>query len=254
LQFFDTNNASSYKIILVFCFALTLLYSCNNIKISIQKSAFNDLVIVDSTTSVSNFLKYDSAERNAGYQIYYLGEQRDTICLPPFPIPRYLRPNERDNDSATIIQDESDLQIFVDTSLKLVHQLQSQELDTVRMFYKVAQEEKLSCYALFLVNKTGNALKIGDGNLIDNLIRQAKNKSGSWIDIEKVGTPYCGTGLRTIQLKRQQIAVAKVIRYAGNFPTECRLKYEANGIIIYSNTFTDNIDEKQLLPIKQKFE
>ena len=50
----------------------------------------------------------------------------------------------------------------------------------------------------------------------------------------------CGTGIKYIFLKPDEVAIAYQLRLAGNFETKLRIKLGSN----YSNEFFGKIDEK----------
>ncbi len=80
-------------------------------------------------------------------------------------------------------------------------------------------------------------------------VRQAKNEHGRWVDVEYPTYYSCGTNARDIVIEPQGFLVAKLIRFKGKYKTECRLKFDRWKSIppVYSNTFVDYIDKRQLL-------
>jgi hypothetical protein len=90
-------------------------------------------------------------------------------------------------------------------------------------------------------------LFIGNYNSIENLVRQAQNQHNVWVDIEDPIDYQCSTGQGSIYLDTGEILIAKLNRYNADFKTNCRLKYQKKGKTIYSNTFIDFVDSRQLL-------
>ncbi len=66
------------------------------------------------------------------------------------------------------------------------------------------------------------------------------------LDIENPTDFFCGYGARQIIAGPHQMIVAKLLRYKGDYFTECRLKCGRRGRYLYSNSFYDYIDKRQL--------
>lgn len=80
------------------------------------------------------------------------------------------------------------------------------------------------------------------------LHREAKDRNGKWIKIDKklseVG--LCLTGQPSITLQPKEIMVSKVRRCKGNLLTDFRLAFGHGEHVVYSNTYKDFIDERAL--------
>lgn len=215
-------------------------------------SKFIDSVIVDSNNQTSNRLNYDPNERTAAYPVYYIGEQKDTIKLPEFPLRAYANYDYIERDSFDYITQQSDMEIFVDTCIKVTHLLKNYSYFDTEGKQTLLSMEPINCYAIIANNKSTSNLHLGIFNFFCSLVRQAKNEKGEWIDIENETHFSCGTGAKNVVLKPNNIIIAKLLRFKGEFKTECRLKYKREEIEIYSNIFTDYIDRAQILDSLKK--
>ena len=139
------------------------------------------------------------------------------------------------------------MSIDVDTSFNLIN----------KVFYKLYSESNQTLltdsistylsYPIFIRNLSDSVLFIGNYNSIENLVRQAQNQNNVWVDIEDPIDYQCSTGQGSIYLDTGEILIAKLNRYNADFKTNCRLKYQKKGKTIYSNTFIDFVDSRQLL-------
>lgn len=80
------------------------------------------------------------------------------------------------------------------------------------------------------------------------LTRQAKDREGHWVDLEKKASEiaFFQCVREHLTLKPNEIIISKAVRYSGNYYTECRFAFGKNGNTVYSNTFMDYIDESML--------
>jgi hypothetical protein len=136
--------------------------------------------------------------------------------------------------------------------LKFVHQILNYKYYDSKTKRTLDNTKPINTFGVNLKNKSKEKIKIGIFNLVWNLIRQVKNNKGEWIDIERNNPGLCGTGMRTISFKPEEIIIAKLLRYKGDYYRECRLKYEVNNLKILSNSFYDKIDSEILKIIEQK--
>ncbi|GAA3945215.1 hypothetical protein GCM10022209_46240 [Chitinophaga oryziterrae] len=55
---------------------------------------------------------------------------------------------------------------------------------------------------------------------------------------------FCGTGQPTIYIKPCEMILSKVKHYNGTFKTDCKLVLGRNDRVVYSNVFSEFVDEK----------
>lgn len=204
------------------------------------------ITIVDLLPAGFKLWEYDSQRRNAKYPVYYIGPVKDTIELNMPISPRETDTKDIDYDTAhPSARSITNLKLFVDTTFSTSH----------CFYHFYAEQEKLPkpegshmclAYPVFVYNLSDSFVSLGMFNMLTNLVRQAKNQKGQWQDIETQTFFMCGTGARDIVAGPQQMIVAKLLRYKGDYFTECRLKLGRKNEYVYSNSFYDYIDKRQL--------
>ena len=232
---------------LVITILIGALLSCNNKEANLTIQSNGRIVIVDSSGRTNNLWAYQSNERYGYYPIYYIGNQKDTIRLGPRKIPGRI-PSQADYYSSKNIAcaDSSKLSLTVDTSFSLTHTDYYSHYSATTGKEIVDSTKQFKSFPIFVRNLCDSVMLLGRFSEVAYMIRQAKDEQGNWVDIEVPIRYSCGTGARHIALEPDQTIIAMLIRYKGDFKTTCRLKFSNWKGTIYSNTFTDYIDEKQL--------
>ncbi|KAA9332751.1 hypothetical protein [Adhaeribacter soli] len=200
-------------------------------------------------------MEYDPNDRIGFYPIFYLGKLTDTITLGK----EATRKNSNTQDDIKFrharnftFADNSKLKIKVDTAFKLTYNLNFKSFNEQSKRIEIDSTRSYRSFMVVVQNLSDSLISIGTFNNLEEIVRQAKDRSGNWVDIETPIEYYCATGARDVVLEPGEIAIAKLIRYKGNFKTECRLKYSKWGRTLYSNSFTDYIDSKQFsVPINK---
>lgn len=201
------------------------------------------VTIIDLLPAGFKSWEYDSQRRNAKYPVYYIGPVKDTIELNRPLSPREYDVKNIDYDTIQpFTRSINNLKLFVDTTISTSHCFYHFHLD-INNLPKHEGSHMCLAYPIFVYNLSDSFVSLGMFNMLTNLVRQAKNEKGQWQDIETQSFFMCGSGARDIVAGPQQMIVAKLLRYKGDYFTECRLKLSKN---LYSNTFYDYIDKRQL--------
>jgi hypothetical protein len=190
------------------------------------------------------------------YPIYYVGKPNDTIRLNIKPIEKFgFFDKDRENEKLAALPDSNNFAIFVDTSYDLIFnstyygfiRKYDSKIDTVE--YKAYPDSigEYRAYPILMSNLSDSLLNIYISWDFRNIIRQVKNSRGRWIDYEIPELLFCGVGSRPIIIEPRQMLVAKLLRFKGEIRSECRLKFIGLRQIIYSNSFVDYLDKKQLI-------
>ena len=234
-------------ILLLWSFVLVLL-RCNTDPDSQPNVQSNGkLVLVDSSGVKAKLHLYQTNFRMGYYPIYYLGEIDDTIRLGKHLIPRHEVGAKNYNRSQDyVIPGPNHMRIFVDTAFSLSHTVNYEHFDQKQE--KTVLDSIISYQAIpiFVYNRSKQNIAVGWSNSLGYVVMQAKNKKGQWSDIEQPMDYYCVTGARLLIIEPNQMIVAKLIKHEGSIRAICRLKFANFNGVVYSNTFTDNIDEQQL--------
>ena len=79
------------------------------------------------------------------------------------------------------------------------------------------------------------------------MIQEAKDENGFWKPIEYVWPSWCGVSYNHNFLLPQEIIIAKILKYSGEFNTDLRLKLNIYGHIFYSKPFSGWINKEQFI-------
>lgn len=237
--------------IILFIFGV-LLSSCeqNKIATTIQKNG--NLTLVDSTKECNNFLPYSAENRQGFYPVFYIGEQTDTVKLGQEAISEWNY-QQKQYPYHKKFADSTEIKIVVDTTFSLNYTEYYKHYSEKEGKKIVDSTQTFKVYPIFVYNLTDSLVHLGTHNHLGRTIRQAKNKQGIWVDIETPVRYFCGTGARDIVIEEKQVLIAKLLRYRGDFKTLCRLKFTTKNPFlnvyynVYSNTFVDYIDKRQLI-------
>lgn len=203
----------------------------------------NNTTIIDRLPAGYKLLAYDAQRRKSRYHVYYIGKITDTIELSMPVLSRYDHSIDYDTVNP-FTSNINHLKIFVDTSISTAHCIYHYYIED--NIERPEGKHMYLAYPVFVYNPTDSFIHIGIFNLLNNMVRQAKNTDGQWQNIESKPVFGCGTGARDIVAGPHQMIVAKALRYKGDYYTACRLKLTQRDQEIYSNTFYDYIDKRQL--------
>ncbi|TAE86797.1 MAG: hypothetical protein EAY81_05070 [Bacteroidetes bacterium] len=234
------------RILLLRFISITII-SCNNETITPTIQSNGQIVIIDSSGQTETLWTYDSDERYGYYPVYYIGKSIDTIRLGQRKIPGF-RYGQKDYSKLKNFTwaDSTKMRIIVDTSFSLTHRVYYTHYSEKEDKEIIDSTKSFKAYAIFVENLCDSLLSIGNFSELGFTIRQAKNEHGDWIDIETPISYFCVTGARDIVIEPNELIVAMLPRYRGDYKTECRLKHTRWPHSVYSNTFIDYIDKKQL--------
>lgn len=231
-------------IVLTICFT-----SCVQDKSEVTLYKTKDYIIADTTVKANQFLQFDNY--SSDYPIYYIGSNVDTIRIGKM----YWRGRTQWTNNYKIPwsrkYSDKTLSIFVDTTIKTNSQVEYLSEDT-----QIAKDSTINyCSFLFSIkNISDSTVYLGRTFSVFFINREAKNKNGSWVKVDKKLSELgiCGTGEPTIILKPNELVISKVKRYKGSFVTDFRLVFGYDSNIVYSNVFRDSIDERTLQNISTK--
>jgi len=219
------------------------LSGCKEDPLKVITSKTVDFYIADTCVKAVQFLAID--KYYSDYPIYYIGHRSDTIkigkrywrgCTPW--VDNFLLPCNWQYSDKT-------LSIIVDTSIKTNSPVEYFSDDP-----QIVKDSTINYHSFLLTirNISDSLIYMGRTFSLFLIHREAKNKNGEWIKIDKnlreIG--ICGTGEPTIILKPNEIIVSKVKRYKGDFVTDFRLVFGYGDNVVYSNIFKDSIDQRTL--------
>lgn len=215
-----------------------LISGCVKPHISSFKVA--DFVLVDTSRPATEYLQMQCS---MDYPIYYIGPVKDTINIGQryerrrTPIPRWP-----EIFPASYTYSDKNLHIEVDTSFdaNFLEEYYSKD-------WKIDPDLTRNYHAsVFTIkNISDSIICMGETFSVYYMHRELKNRHGQWIQMEKSLSQelFCGTGQPTIFIKPGEIILSKVKHYKGTFKTDCRLVFGRNGRVVYSNVFSELIDE-----------
>lgn len=223
------------------------LISCTTKKDIRRIHTNGQMVIVDSSEATESLWQYNPKERSGYYPIYYIGKTVDTIYIGKRKI-QGLNHEQKDYSTYSNFTwpDSNKMEITIDTSFSLTNYSYYSHFTNNGEKEHIDSIKTNLCLAIFIRNNCDSLLSIGSFSELGHTLRQAKNESGNWIDIETPIQYFCGTNARELVLEPDEMLLAMLPRYKGDFKTECRLKFEYWQHTVYSNVYYDWIDRKQL--------
>jgi hypothetical protein len=242
-------NMKPYIILFIFS---VLLSSCeqNKIATTIQKNG--NLTLVDSTKECNNFLPYSAENRQGFYPVFYIGKQTDTIKLGQEAIFEWNY-QQKSYPYYKNFADSTEIKIIVDTTFSLNYTEYYKHYSEKEGKKIIDSTKTFKAYPIFVYTLGYLLIYVGKYNHFGHTVRQAKNEQGIWVDIETPISYFCDTNARDVVIEEKQVLIAKLLRYKGDFKTLCRLKFTTKNSFlnieynVYSNTFIDYIDKKQLI-------
>lgn len=238
------------KPLIIFLFFGILVISCYQRKTTVTIHNNGNFTLIDSTLECNNLSLYSPDDNQGFYPIFYIGKQTDTIKIGEKPIFEWNY-KQKEYSYSKDFADSTEIKIVVDTTCSInytayywhySHEIEEKIIDSTQTF---------KAHPIFVYNLSDSLIKLGIYNHLGNTVRQAQNEQGIWVDIETPIRYFCGVSARDVIVEEKQILVAKLLRYKGDFKTACRLKLTTNGFpninhTVYSNTFIDYIDKRQL--------
>ena len=109
-------------------------------------------------------------------------------------------------------------------------------------------------FALYLVNATDGRVAFAAADSRLSIVREAKDETGQWKEIEYLPQSWCGNSYHRVLLDPDQGWRFVVPEYAGSFKTTMRFKLlpdRDGGQPTYSNEFEGSIAPEQFTPKKQ---
>ena len=187
-----------------FVFCLYLL-GCRHPKVELNVQSNSKVTIIDSTAQSNYLHTYKPEERMAYYPIFYIGDPKDTFMLRMNPIPKHwgAQPKHYAKYRNWALSFNTKLSIFIDTSMHLAHRATYRHfsddpekgpiLDSIRLY---------NSFPVFLSNHSDSLIQLGIFSELWRTVRQAKNQSSEWVDLEIPIEYFCGTGLDLFCLHR----------------------------------------------------
>ncbi len=179
---------------------------------------------------VLDTLKYD---REGQYSPIYVGKIEDSIKL----IYKTSKLEYgTDYEHSSVFPNASDISIFIDTTRTIgFPKLMSES------YKKFEHRTNKKSYPVFIKNRSTKNLQIGIGDIL-YMNTEAKDSTGNWREIESNYMYFCGTGLRRLQLKPNEIAVTALRQNYGRYKTKFRIRFGGTQRKIYSNEIDGYLD------------
>jgi hypothetical protein len=99
----------------------------------------------------------------------------------------------------------------------------------------------LKAMPVYIVNYTSEIKKIYDQDTHVNIVQEVLDPNGLWQEMEVYQTGACGMAWGWKNLYPNQFIVTSILKYAGDFKTVSRIKYD-NGTIYYSKPYTISVN------------
>ena len=241
----NTNYLNAFlmkKITLIILLCVIELISCRYEKLTFFRS--DGIILIDSLDEKGTGLSFDGKEIMGFYPIYYNGIVTDTILLNETSLPKYSADNNRVKYDRNL--SIKDLALFVDTNLKMVHQLRFYDEFDNKGARNVDSTSNINAYGFIIKNNSKLNIHLGIMGSICSMVRQAKNTNDEWIDVEIPRSYTCETGASQVIIPSRGMIIGKIMRYQGDIIKECRLKLTIGKESIFSNVFIDSLDSRQL--------
>lgn len=218
------------------------LYSCKPKPFTINYYPLKEFTLIDTCKAAVNYL---TEKESSEYPIYYVGPVKDSISIGRRYFALWTPWKNKEHMVFSRKYNPENLDIRVITSLHT----------TVRQEYLLRDAEVLEdstlnyhAFLITILNKSDSVLFMGRSFSLFMAWREAKDRRGNWIKIE---TPLhrqaiCLSYQPEIFLNPKEIIVSKLPRYKGDFVTDFRLVFGYEKDVVYSNIFSDFIDEKIL--------
>jgi hypothetical protein len=252
------NHISSTASRLLSLLLFSALAACQQ-----QPVVFRKPTLVDSTAVPADVAYVPSGAwlaREAYLPICYIGPNTDTIRLGDRMIVKpyinaagdtlYHNPGIFPLFK-TAMPDSSNMQIVVDTTQALPYTFRYfADSDTL---YENPLTGYSKSFAVFVYNQAMEPIHVAEFVELMHTVRQSKDSSGHWVDIERPIHYTCGTGSQSVVIPPGHILVAQTLRREGDTKAECRLRFKSRlgGGNVYSNTFIDYINAASLSEQKQ---
>jgi hypothetical protein len=217
--------------------------SCHEkrINLNIQKGKY--FTIIDTVfLKGEKIIPKEESDIMGFYPCFYTGKLKDTIrIVSNLNYSAQIRTKRFFLESFNY---ERNLRLFVDTNLKLTYQhfvpiYDNTDKDAYR---KIGVDVfRYNSFGMILFNDCDSFINIGEDFMASGMVRQAKDDSGQWRDIEIKMNNF--EQHSRLFLSPKSIGIVKIKRYEGFDLRECRIKFELNHQTVYSNSFYDNVME-----------
>lgn len=221
------------QLLLLFVFFTFFGCQSEKSKRSLNKITENFYPVLIDTIGINktNFIFESDDERwmtEANYAIYYIGPKKDTLFMypllgfiypPPPPPPGHEGDYTFDSGDYTN-PNESYLVDFFEKSYRRAADSKTEiRVDTTARIG--------NAFTVYLTNKSADTIAIGFGERIP-LLLEALDSTGTWKPIQERFYYMCGTGLSTVILPPNEIAITFVPIFKGNYKTKLRLTDSSN--------------------------
>jgi hypothetical protein len=214
--------------------------SQNSPKVTLFKTS--GFVLADTSYAATDYLEPNNY--CSGYPVYFVGAPADTLYIgQPYSnewgVPHYLKAPLNYNYTPQA------LKFIVDTLAKSNVHLNWYSYDGKD---QPDSNKNYHAFIFSIQNISDSHIYLGNGFELEYITREAKDAQGNWIKVDNTLNEMgiCGTGSPRIFLAPQELLIAKLKRYKGNFVTDFRLRLGIGDSFMYSNTFRDSIDLKTL--------
>ena len=225
------------KQVVLFLILASLTFSCNDVKP--EKTVAMTPVKPQTLSPFSNVFFKDkyrdelvldtlSTSEIANFSPLYMGSLKDSITI-----------NYKNADKNHLVNNwgahknplKSMLSIYIDTTKQIGSPI---DYNALYQTPSIKPYRALS-FPVFIKNQSKDTLNVGFGDYFP-MVTEVKDTTGQWIPIEKQFIYMCGTGLPTIILPPNQIAITSVKKSHGRYHTKLRLRYE----LIHENYMYSN--------------
>lgn len=235
--------------ILTFSLITLLFLSCEKEKKIIKVDKLSIFPTVVDTVGVDNKSIFDEENptwlSTAFYQLYFIGELKDSIYLKPsLSLVEFPPPITKEAKEVVISKTKDPLEkYFIDLTKENKHKYWSQAKVEIQLKTSVKIDNS---YPVLIRNINKDTITIAYGSQIA-LIMEAKDSLGKWKPIQEKFTYMCGNGVGTIILPPNEIIITLAPIFKGDFKTQLRLSLGENK----SNAFWGSINYRQF---KSKFD
>ena len=219
---------------------IVLLLSCQNQEANTSAStganlkgkefSYSEVVLYDN---FRNTLEPDTSTTPSFTQFspLYIGKLCDSIKLTYKP--GKIKSRTLD-DGKYKSPGPEDIEVFIDTSKTIGFSMHFLDYE-----YKSEYRTAIKSYPVFIKNKTIDTLNIGFGDFLP-LLTETEDSNGKWSVYERPFIYDCGTGITSLILPPNQIAITALRQKTAQEGANVRVKFETRKGDIHSNSVRFN--------------
>jgi hypothetical protein len=186
--------------------------------------------VVLDTLNPKTTIEFNFPHRFGKYNPLYIGLRHDSIYFA-----------RRSNQEKYYDYEVSKRHYNFPDSLGILLRVNTSQIISDTLIFGETNEIMIrKSFPVFLINTTKDSLNIGSGDHF-SMFLEAMDSTGNWQSIEEPFIYGCGTGLNSIILPPNEIAVTFTTMQDGEFKTKLRLRYHN----ILSQEFNGSINLSQ---------